>query len=127
MTIFILDSDVEKCAQALDDNRLDAQIKAIAQTLRTVILDSIDPDEDRDPITKELKWNIAIKNLGDGEWIPKTGTSHHLFAKWARECVANYKYLVKLAQACCEELNFRFSGIIRKANKHRKNTSVGAR
>src|SRR3954464_3197699 len=97
--IYILDNDPAKCAQMLDDKSLDKMIKDITQALRTVYLDSI-----IHPLDKGREcWNDAVMHLGQGQWVPKEKSNHEKWSIWARECKANYLYLVEMGLACLSE------------------------
>jgi len=95
VTIYILDNDPELCAQYLDERSLTSCIKDIAQVLCEV---------------HRYQYRVYDKRL---DLIPLK----HIFSrkdiknwtKWARQCRANYMYLVYLGLACAEEWNYRFS------------------
>lgn len=99
MTIYILHESPEITAQMLDDKSLEKQIKDISQVLQHVHKDGY------------------YKNYIN-EW-----------AIWARECKANYLWLVELGLDCTEEWEFRFTYEYGKATKHHKlwNTLLWAR
>jgi hypothetical protein len=94
MKIYILDTDTAKCAEMLDDESLNKQIKALAQVLCNVHFSQCTLSTKRDDKFDSIP--LTPKNLND------------VFTTWVRECVANYKYLAKLGLACCEEWNYRF-------------------
>jgi hypothetical protein len=116
MTIYILDNDPKKIAEYLDDNSLDKMIKGIAQVLCNVHHDLI---EDR--FFESAKYSGHCKNVRD-KWkleiplksicVSKNGLLQ--WSQWARECTANYFYLVELAEICSRELNSRFEGLTQK-------------
>jgi hypothetical protein len=91
MTIYILNNDPKLCAQYLDDKSLDKMIKDITQILCTVHYVN--------PITSG-KVSCSFIPLSQGkecEW-----------SQWARECKANYLYLVNLLSTCLNEHFYRF-------------------
>lgn len=93
--IYILDQDLAKSAQAVANNDLEKQIKAIAQTLCNVHHD-----------INQLNGTYESHH----HLIPAIGKDNKFYynwTKWARECVANYKWLVELGLACCKEYNYR--------------------
>lgn len=101
MTIFILDNAPAKCAQALDDKSLDKMIKDIVQVLCNVHwFDYYHEGTEGYVYKNKLKIPIKYKKLSDDLWTV-----------WARECRANYLYLVELAELCSRELNYRFEGL----------------
>lgn len=79
MTIYILDDDTKKIAEALDDKSLDWMIKDIANVFKIV------------------HGKIEFISSGINDW-----------SKWARQCVANYEYLVSLGMELCIEYQYRF-------------------
>jgi hypothetical protein len=100
MTIYILGTP-EETAQAVDDKSLDNMIKDIAQVLccaqRPIIKEVIHDDMH----SVWLKIPIEIpKKIFKESWA---------WWKWARECVANYEYLVKLGLVLCREYVERFT------------------
>lgn len=88
MTIYILDNDPKKCAEMLDDRSLNCMIRDIAHVLCNV------------------HWILYPEN--NPPLKPKMDCD---FSRWARNCVANYKYLLELGQQCCIELNYRMKGL----------------
>lgn len=100
MKICILDTDATKCAQALDDKSLDKQIKAIAQVLCSVhhiIVERIELGLDFGTI---YEIPLPYKKYKSFESIAQ-------YRYWASECIANYEYLVKLANCCLMEYYYR--------------------
>jgi len=91
MTIYILDNDHKKIAEYLDDKSLDKMIKNIAQVLCDVHL---------------FKSFFHSKEIKD-KW-----------SRWARECKANYLYLVELGFTLYSESVFRFG--LKKINANRR-------
>lgn len=85
MTIYILGTPRET-ARSLDDESLNRMIKEIAQVLSNV----------HDYVLSPNYWTSA-----DGALSPKNINSK--WSCWARECVANYNYLVELGSRCCLE------------------------
>lgn len=90
MTIFILDNDPQKIAEYLDDRSLDSMIKDIAQVLTGC--------------------HQAIPEY----WVFKNTINHLKWIKWARECKANYLYLVDLGISCTEERYHRLGKFVTK-------------
>jgi hypothetical protein len=93
--IYIIDSDPTKCAQALDDKSLNVMIRDIAQVLCNVhyIYEAYDMLYDVSKVPLKVKTKTI---LAEDQW-----------SQWARECVANYKYLVELGLALCVEFSRR--------------------
>jgi hypothetical protein len=90
----------EETAQALADNDLEKQIKAIAQTLCNVhfiLPDKIDFDRKSHEELVPLKINA------------ENYKKYFKWTQWASECRANYLKLVDMGLACCEEYTFRLS------------------
>jgi hypothetical protein len=102
MTIYILGSQ-EETAQALDDKSLSRQIKAVSETLCNVHFENLFEEDDK-PMSE---WSKAKKE----KWLSIPGmwdTSEDKYLPWARECIANYEWLVRMGLACCEEYSYRF-------------------
>lgn len=100
MTIFILGTP-EETAKALDNKSLGKMISDIADVLRYTCLASIyDPFE-----SGEKEWFRVTALIGN---ITIT-REHKLYdwTTWTRTCRANYLALVKYAQACCDEFEYR--------------------
>lgn len=91
--IYILDKNITRCAQALDDKSLDRMIKDIAHVLCNVHRD-IEFDNHYMYVT-----NIPLP--------PKAG--YEKWSKWARECKANYLYFVDLLCQCITEYHERIN------------------
>lgn len=81
--IYILDEEIKKCAQYLDDRALKRMIKDIAQTLCNAHY--YGEDKDKPPLEFSNKKSIA-------EWVT-----------WIEDSRANYLRLVELGLACCDE------------------------
>jgi hypothetical protein len=89
--------------QELDDKTLDKQIKTIAQTLCNVhwyynIADNFDQV---DPAFDNAVGSINIP-------MPYNDYKNEISC-WARDCLANYKQLVDIGLACCDEWCYRNS------------------
>jgi len=105
VTIYILDNDLKKIAEALDDKSLNKMIKNIAQVLCNVHhkigmdwLRTFDTDN---------KWENTQKFRS----IPLTKTfldAPGAWEDWARECKANYLYLGEFGRELIKEFNFRY-------------------
>lgn len=93
--IYILDTNLAKCAQMLDDKSLDKMIKNIAQILCNVHY--------RQSVDSETYINIPLKP-GKAEGWEFTCK----WTKWGSECKANYEYLHKLGWQCLKEKVHRF-------------------
>lgn len=94
MAIYILHNDPSKCAEMLDDKSLDLMIKDIAQ-----VLCNTHREGNRrvyDPFLLTIPLAYRYKNKCINSWT-----------QWARECKANYLYLVELAATCLNEASFR--------------------
>lgn len=91
--IYILDQNLAKSAQALDDKSLDKQIKDIAQVLCNVHW--------------TFKWESKRFNVI--AFFTEKGKNKTLdqWIGWALECKANYLYLVELGLACVFEWEHR--------------------
>jgi hypothetical protein len=90
MTILILDESHEETAKFLDDKSLGKMIKSVAQVLCNA------------------HWQNHLQ-LRDKELRPplqREGFS--VWTEWASLCIANYRYLVSLGLALCDEWIFRF-------------------
>lgn len=104
MTTLILDNSPEEIAKALDDKSLDKMIKSIAQTLCCAHYEYHSEVE-------MFSFHI-IKN---GEDVPQTPLNIRKdimlkllpWSQWARECVANYKWLNKLGQSLLMQWVYR--------------------
>lgn len=86
----------------LDDVSLNQQIKAIAQTLCTVIFNEL--------IIKRDAGKLSDKDWEERKLIPLP-RKVTVFSNWASECRANYLKLVDMGLACCEEYEYRFNEI----------------
>lgn len=87
MNIFILDNDIEKCAQAHVDKHVVKMILESAQLLCTAV------------------------NYYASEQVTPYKTSHvnHPCAVWVRESLDNFNYLVDLLKQLNKEYMFRFN------------------
>ncbi len=95
--IYILDQDPRKTAEYLDDKSLDKMIKDIAQALCNVSISlRIDKALSRD--------NYALSDTPLDYSLDKKILA---WKEWARECEANYLYLVELGMQCGHEINSR--------------------
>lgn len=100
MTIYILDNDPKKCAEALDDRSLEKMIRSIALALCNVHHAILGCYGHKD-IDK-------IKNYPDIPLPYSHKKSIERWAKWAGHiegCKGNYIYLAKLGNYCCVEYN----------------------
>lgn len=109
MTILILDNSPEEIAKALDDKSLDKMIKSIAQ-----VLCNVHWLENGESIECSLCRYYAVRmkkstcNCLSKNKIPLPSTQVlYKWSQWARECVANYKWLVELGLACDWEFAYR--------------------
>jgi hypothetical protein len=109
MTIFVLDADLQKAAQYLDDKQLNKQIKEIAQVLCNVHwmirvpCPVCDVGDAEDGCTC-----LPINNLEGKPLAPKLNNFEwDEWSQWARECIANYKWLVEFGWRCLEEYWYR--------------------
>jgi len=117
--IYILDQDLAKSAQALDDKSLDKQIKDIAQVLCNVHEERIAKankiiENAKQGGNTELQRNMSfylmeqlIKYDIDPPLKYKTNKKLLLWSKWARTCKANYLYLVEYGLVCVFEWEHR--------------------
>lgn len=99
--IYILDEDPKKTAEYLDDRSLGRMIKAIAQVLCNAHHEQSDYIDDPDYFDTNipLEWDgFILKKTKNSEW-----------SQWARQCRANYLYLVELALSLCRENVERFT------------------
>jgi hypothetical protein len=105
MTIYILSNYHKETAIMLDDRSLEKQIKDIAQVLCNVHWHS-EWKEVKDPrYNIPLSWKEEVIK-GSGK---RKITSIGQWSLWARECKANYLYLVELGRACIDEHFKRFA------------------
>lgn len=104
MTIYILDNDPKKIAEYLDDKSLDKMIKDIAQVLCNVHCSFI--AENNKEYKPDIMQLIDVFKLKD-YFIKNPLKLYDKWTQWARECVANYKYLVNLGYALCDEWQLR--------------------
>jgi hypothetical protein len=83
MTIFILDNDLRKSVEYLDDKSLNKQIKTIAQILC------------------DGHWEVyhSCELIGKNLW-----------REWAKQCKANYLWLIEYAYESGRELFYRHEG-----------------
>lgn len=87
--IYILDNDPKLTAQYLDDKSFDEMIKDIAQVLCGVHY-------------------FLGKRIEEMPMSPHNNQSLIKWGDWARECKANYLYLVELGLECINEKATRF-------------------
>ena len=112
MTIYILYQDPQKTAEYLDDKSLDKQIKDIAQVLCNVhhlesdYINEPDYFDDGIPLDYSLH---PIKIRSNQDWV-----------FWARECKANYLYLVELAIHLIKEAVYRKQVFLTNPSKYEK-------
>lgn len=102
MTIYIIDNDPKKLAENLDNKSLDLMIKNIARVLCNVHhinQERIDLglDKNRSVIIPQIPYKKYKSYEPIAQWTD-----------WARECKANYLYLIKLGMICCDEHAHRF-------------------
>jgi Pyrimidine dimer DNA glycosylase len=88
MTIYILDQNLQKSAEYLDDKSLDKQIKTIAQILSNV------------HHAKGLETKLTYKG----------GKILFSWTDWGMVCKANYLWLAEYGLDCCNEWWVRFVG-----------------
>lgn len=93
--IYILDQDLSKSAQMLDDTSLEKQIKDIADVLCW-------SHENRDTLRDQYLNSTIFVELPKSKYIDQ-------WWQWARECKANYMWLVKYGKHCSAELMKRLS------------------
>ena len=87
MNIFILDSDVKKCAQYHVDKHVVKMILETAQLLCGV-------HHMISQVTQEVPYKLSHKN--------------HPCAIWARQSLSNYLYLCELGLELCKEYTYRY-------------------
>jgi hypothetical protein len=103
VTIYILDQDTKLCAQMLDDTALSRAIREIAQVLCNVhwiCCDLLLKDYQKTGKYNEF-YPHKIPLSCKGENNP--------WSTWTRECRANYRWMVELGMACCQEYTLRFT------------------
>lgn len=115
MTIYILDSDPHLAAQYLDDRSLNTMIKDVAQVLCNAhwLFCRITYPEFDATNGAEYKFNTALIPL-------KEKNIYNGWSQWARECKANYEWLVELGIDLDCEWTFRFGYEPGKLDKHHK-------
>lgn len=108
--IYILDHSPAPSAQYLDDRALSRCIKDIAQVLCNVCYWNSHLNHYEEMPDKYLKENVPLPpNISKSLWV---------WSQWARECLANYSWLVKYGVACCEEYDFRNYGKRWESEEH---------
>lgn len=113
--IYILSNDHKETASMLDDKSLDKQIRDIAHTLFMVNYLYVCRQEQCDhlklcQILKETGFKHAKRNK-DGYLVESK------WCQWARECKANYLWLVELGTACLDE-RFDRLGVFEERYEH---------
>lgn len=96
MTIYIVDTDIDKCASYLDDQSLKEMITSISKVLCSVHYELIyDMPKKRvyTPLDVTKEYSKVI-----GQW-----------SKWASKNDENYKYLVELGFKCLDEYCMRIN------------------
>lgn len=124
MTIFILANDPKRRAEYLDDESLDKMIKDISQVLCNVHHDLLDEKEnlinkrtDLEIIPSNFHWECMHKEIPlDSIFVSKNGLLE--WSRWARECLANYNYLVGLGLLCLFEYRYVRHGGIKQHKFH---------
>jgi hypothetical protein len=97
MTLFILDENPAKTAEYLANKDLSKQIAAIAQILCNIHHHFYANYYGDDKTERWRAVPLSYKDISE-EWLD-----------WGRACQANYRYLVGLGMACCEEHTYRYS------------------
>ena len=87
MNIFLLDSDINKCAEFHCDKHVVKMICEYALMLSTA------------------HWEM------DSEGVWKTAYKNHPCSVWVRDSLENYIFLNKLGLALCKEYSFRYKKI----------------
>ena len=111
MNIFILDNDIEKCAQYHCDKHLIKMILESAQLLCTAHW--IDKYVGYTPrkLTGEEWEQIRVHKTDEPRPFPYLPTMYnHPCSIWVRESLDNYEWLWQLADALNEEYGFRYRG-----------------
>ena len=93
MNIFAVSSDVNECAEVLDDSRLIKMTLETAQLVSTALFHT-DPDYYR----IRFALGKAYKHCYD----------NHPCSIWARQSYRNFWWLVNLGKAYCDEYSYRF-------------------
>lgn len=100
MNIYILDADPAKIPELLADDDLSGMIEEIAYLLATAY----------ESCVGDMMASMHNDFLNIYTTIIKYPVSSRgLWERWICECIANYRYLVGLGLACCNEFNFRFN------------------
>lgn len=107
MNIFILSWNVKECAKWHFDRHVVKMILELAQLLSTAhwIL------SDKSTVIKWNQYNCIYKQTH----------KNHPCAVWVREHLNNYRYIVKLALALCDEYYYRYG---KKKNKQHKTRNI---
>lgn len=132
MNIFVLDSNLEKCAEYHNDYHVRKQVMEYAQMLSTVKRKTEGKLEQvyrigRDKKLRKLslqkinlyvlpedrfKYRFGLKVLKTA-LIPINAFENHPCTKWVAKSVSNYQYLYRLYIALCNEYYHRFGKINR--------------
>lgn len=102
--IYYLHEDSAESAKMLDDKSLDKQIKAIAQVLCNVHWRFVNLNSAKEVEVATNKIPIKASN----------NYFNDVYSRWASECIANYKMLVDIGLACCEEYDYRHMDLRQK-------------
>ena len=95
MNIFVTSESPIECAEFLDDKRCVKMVLETAQLLSTT---------------------MSLSSLSSGPY--KLTHANHPCAKWARESVGNYHWLVEHFEALCAEYTRRY-GKVHKCEEHK--------
>lgn len=104
MTILILDNSPQAIAESLDDRSLDEMIKSIAQVLCNVHY--IKKERIELGLDQGNKLEIPFPHIPHRKY--KSYEPIAQLSEWARECVANYRWLVELGNECDKEYHYRW-------------------
>lgn len=107
MNIFVLDEDPVKAAQAHCDKHVVKMVLETAQLLCSAHHYALD-----EVIAETPSGNVSYLATRDKDLVPYKATHmNHPCAKWVREDMHNYNWLLALGEALCKEYTHRYGKI----------------
>ena len=111
MNIFILDENIEKCAQYHCDKHIIKMILESAQLLCTAHWINKYAGYIPRKITSEEWEKVRVQKTNDPRDFPYLPTMYnHPCSIWVRESLDNYEWLYKLADELNKEYGYRYGG-----------------